>query len=40
MPEAVTFYYFTGLRTVWFNNEEAIKANWIVKAKDKKYFYR
>jgi len=30
VPEPAIFYYFTGLKTVWANSEEAHKANWYV----------
>ena len=31
VPEPAVFYYFTGLKTVWVNSPEAIKANWYVR---------
>jgi len=36
VPEPVTFYYFTALKTVWPKNKNAGKANWYVTVKDKK----
>jgi len=32
VPEPAIFYYYTGLRTVWINSNEAKNANWIVTA--------
>jgi len=30
VPEPVVFYYFTGIRTVWPDSENAKQANWFV----------
>jgi hypothetical protein len=32
VPEPAVFYYFTGLKTIWANSPEAIKANWYITA--------
>jgi hypothetical protein len=32
VPEPAVFYYYTGLKTVWANSNEAVKANWYVHA--------
>lgn len=32
VPEPAVFYYYTGLKTVWANSPEAVKANWYVHA--------
>ena len=32
VPEPAVFYYYTGLKTVWANSDEAIKANWYLRA--------
>lgn len=34
VPEPAVFYYFTGLKTIWANSPEAIKANWYITAKN------
>lgn len=34
VPEPAVFYYYTGLKTIWANSNDAIKANWYVHAKD------
>lgn len=33
VPEPAVFYYYTGLKTVWINSKNALKANWMVRAK-------
>jgi hypothetical protein len=30
VPEPAVFYYYTGLKTVWANSAEAVKADWYV----------
>lgn len=30
VPEPIVFYYFTGLKSIWANSPDAIKANWVV----------
>jgi hypothetical protein len=37
VPEPVTFYYFTNLKTVWANHDQAITANWYVTVHEKKF---
>lgn len=32
VPEPAVFYYYTGLKTIWANSNDAIKANWYVHA--------
>jgi 4-amino-4-deoxy-L-arabinose transferase-like glycosyltransferase len=32
VPEPAVFYYYTGLKTIWANSNDAIKANWYVRA--------
>jgi hypothetical protein len=34
VPEPAVFYYMTGLKTIWANSPEAIKANWVITAKN------
>jgi len=34
VPEPAVFYYYTGLKTVWANSKEAVKANWYIRAKE------
>ncbi len=36
VPEPVTFYYLTGLKTVWPGDSTAAKANWFVTVHEKK----
>ena len=36
VPEPIVFYYFTGLKTVWPNSKEAIKANWYATIREGK----
>jgi len=36
VPEPAVFYYFTGMRTVWHNSPDAIKANWYLRVLHKK----
>ena len=31
VPEPAVFYYYTGLKTIWANSDDAIKANWYVR---------
>jgi hypothetical protein len=31
VPEPAVFYYFTGLKTIWVDSRDAIKANWVVR---------
>lgn len=31
VPEPAVFYYYTGLKTIWANSNDAIKANWYVR---------
>lgn len=31
VPEPAIFYYFTGLKTVWYNCSDVQQANWIAK---------
>jgi len=33
VPEPAVFYYYTGLKTIWANSNDAIKANWYVHAR-------
>lgn len=33
VPEPAVFYYFTGVKTVWANSKEAIRAPWRVEVK-------
>jgi hypothetical protein len=35
VPEPAVFYYYTGLKTIWANSNDAIKANWYVRVKGK-----
>ncbi|MGG9962284.1 hypothetical protein [Ferruginibacter sp. SUN106] len=37
VPEPVTFYYFTNLKTVWARDTTAIKANWVVSVQHNKF---
>src|SRR5215213_188004 len=30
VPEPAVFYYFTGIKTIWADSRDAIKANWYV----------
>jgi hypothetical protein len=32
VPEPAVFYYYTGVKTVWINSEQAAAANWFVHA--------
>lgn len=32
VPEPAVFYYYTGLKTIWTNSPDALKANWLVRA--------
>jgi hypothetical protein len=34
VPEPAVFYYMTGLKTIWPNSREAIKANWVLSVKN------
>ena len=36
VPEPAVFYYYTGLKTIWANSEEAFKAGWYVQVNDGK----
>ena len=36
VPEPAVFYYYTGLKTVWPDSKEAIKANWYIRANNGK----
>ncbi|MGZ8538841.1 MAG: hypothetical protein ACXWV9_11290 [Flavisolibacter sp.] len=36
VPEPTVFYLHTGLKTIWVQSKDAIKANWYVHVKDKK----
>jgi hypothetical protein len=36
VPEPVTFYYLTGLKTVWSGDSAARNANWFVSVHEKK----
>lgn len=36
VPEPAVFYYFTGIKTVWANSNEAINADWYVHVNDGK----
>lgn len=31
VPEPAVFYYYTGLKTVWANSKEAVRAGWYVR---------
>lgn len=31
VPEPAVFYYYTGLKTIWANSKDAIKADWYVR---------
>jgi hypothetical protein len=35
VPEPAVFYYYTGLKTIWANSNDAIKANWYVRVSGK-----
>ena len=37
VPEPAVFYYYTGLRTTWFNSQTASNANWMVTANKGQY---
>jgi hypothetical protein len=37
VPEPAVFYYYTGLKTVWANSDEAIKANWYLRARGNEF---
>ncbi|WP_460553927.1 hypothetical protein [Ferruginibacter profundus] len=37
VPEPVTFYYFTNLKTVWAKDTAAIKATWLVSVQHNKF---
>ncbi len=32
VPEPAVFYYYTGLKTVWINSKDALRAGWMVRA--------
>lgn len=36
VPVSPVFYYFTGIKTVWANNKNAIDANWYVRVSNGK----
>ncbi|MGB8190999.1 MAG: hypothetical protein WCF67_03725 [Chitinophagaceae bacterium] len=36
VPEPAVFYYYTGVKTIWANSNEAVKANWYVSVRDGK----
>lgn len=36
VPEPAVFYYFTGIKTVWANSNEAINADWYVRVNEGK----
>jgi hypothetical protein len=36
VPEPAVFYLHTGLKTIWVQSKEAIRANWYVYLTDKK----
>lgn len=39
VPEPAVFYYYTGLKTIWPNSPDAVKANWYITTRQGRLFF-